>query len=90
MYIVVAYDISEDRRRTRLANILEGFGERVQYSLFECDLEEKHFARLLRQLTQFMEPGDQIRIYRLPRADERHLLVLGGLPPVRRPKLIIV
>ena len=35
-----------DRRRTRLAHVLKDFGERVQYSIFECKLEEAPLARL--------------------------------------------
>ena len=41
MLIVVSYDVPDDRRRTRLAHILKDFGERVQYSVFECRLDER-------------------------------------------------
>ncbi|MBI5465978.1 MAG: CRISPR-associated endonuclease Cas2 [Candidatus Kerfeldbacteria bacterium] len=37
---MIAYDITDDRIRNRLVKILEWFGERVQYSLFECELTE--------------------------------------------------
>ena len=36
IYVVIAYDIPEDKRRTKVAKALEGYGERMQYSLFEC------------------------------------------------------
>ncbi len=38
---VISYDIVDDRRRRRLAHILESWGIRVQYSIFECDLTPK-------------------------------------------------
>lgn len=41
MFYLVSYDIPETRRRTKLAKILEDFGDRVQYSVFECILDEK-------------------------------------------------
>jgi CRISPR-associated protein Cas2 len=90
VYVAVVYDIVEDRRRARLAAILQGYGQRIQRSLFECDLEERHFMRLLRELTDFVEPGDDLRIYRFPQANERNVLILGGLPLVRRPSIIVV
>ena len=39
MYVVVSYDITNDRRRLKVMKTLEGFGERVQYSVFECRLK---------------------------------------------------
>ena len=43
---VVAYDISDDARRTRVAKHLEGFGERVQLSVFECRLDDTELEQL--------------------------------------------
>ena len=36
MFIVISYDIPADKRRTKLAQLLENYGQRVQYSVFEC------------------------------------------------------
>ncbi|MGP1372035.1 MAG: CRISPR-associated endonuclease Cas2, partial [Almyronema sp.] len=36
MLVLVVYDIPDDKRRTKLATFLEGYGRRVQYSVFEC------------------------------------------------------
>lgn len=60
MYIV-SYDIPSDRLRTRIAKTLEGYGRRVQYSVFECDLAEKRYKELyekLLKLTDGMEDGN--------------------------------
>jgi len=43
---IVAYDIADDRRRIHVANFLSSFGDRVQYSVFVCDLKPARFARL--------------------------------------------
>ncbi|MEW6376162.1 MAG: CRISPR-associated endonuclease Cas2, partial [Thermodesulfobacteriota bacterium] len=40
MFYVVSYDIPDDQRRIKIAKILEDFGDRVQYSVFECLLEQ--------------------------------------------------
>lgn len=35
---LVAYDIAEPRRLRRVIKVMEGYGERLQYSVFLCDL----------------------------------------------------
>lgn len=46
MHVVVCYDISENKRRTRIHKILKSYGEWMQFSVFECDLTEMQYARL--------------------------------------------
>ena len=63
--IVVAYDLPDDRRRTRLAHNLKDFGVRVQYSVFECLLEPEQVDALRARITWLIDPAeDQVRIYR--------------------------
>lgn len=38
---VIAYDIPDDKRRTKVHKLLSGFGKWTQYSLFECFLTKK-------------------------------------------------
>ncbi|MCA9742068.1 CRISPR-associated endonuclease Cas2, partial [candidate division KSB1 bacterium] len=38
MLLLVSYDIVDDKQRTKLAKRLQNYGQRVQYSVFECDL----------------------------------------------------
>lgn len=35
---LIAYDIADDRRLRRVAKVMEAYGERLQYSVFLCDL----------------------------------------------------
>ncbi|MBR8835369.1 MAG: CRISPR-associated endonuclease Cas2 [Stigonema ocellatum SAG 48.90 = DSM 106950] len=37
---VVAYDVPCDKRRKKISDLLEGYGQRVQYSVFECLLTQ--------------------------------------------------
>lgn len=48
MRYLVCYDIPDDRRRARLAKHLEGYGDRLQYSVFETVLDKARFADMLR------------------------------------------
>ncbi len=67
MRYVIAYDIEEDRVRTRVAAVLAGYGTRVQKSVFECNLETERLERLTHLLSQELAvaPGGNVRIYRL-------------------------
>ncbi len=38
---VVAYDITDDRKRAAVRRILSDHGKRVQYSVFECWLDDE-------------------------------------------------
>ncbi|HAZ64600.1 MAG TPA: CRISPR-associated endonuclease Cas2 [Armatimonadetes bacterium] len=63
---VVAYDVADNRRRARLAKELLGFGQRVQWSVFECRLEPPRRARLSKVIAAQIDPTeDVVHIYRL-------------------------
>lgn len=64
---LVSYDITSDRRRRRIANLLENYGKRIQYSVFECDLDEKRYQKLYQEIareTMDMTDGS-VRFYYL-------------------------
>ena len=66
IYIVISYDIPDDRRRNRVAKLLKGFGARVQYSVFEAYLSPGKFSELKSRLKVEMEPQeDSILFYSL-------------------------
>jgi len=63
---VIVYDITDDRRRTKIAHVLEAHGDRVQYSVFECHLRDEQFETLWKELGELMERAeDSLRAYRL-------------------------
>lgn len=63
---VIAYDVADDRRRARLAAVLEDYGVRVQYSVFECLLDDRRLQELRRVAAAILEPAaDRIAYYRL-------------------------
>lgn len=83
MEILVAYDVSTEMPtgRTRLrkvAKICEGFGQRVQKSVFECVLSEMQLVQLEHRLSGVIDPEiDSLRIYRLREPRGRYIRVLG-------------
>jgi CRISPR-associated protein Cas2 len=91
LYIVVAYDTPSDRRRAGLARLLKGFGERRQFSLFECRLRREQWATLKGKLERLVVVGeDRLAVYFLsPEALGRTLRV-GNEPikPLDEPEII--
>ncbi len=80
MRIVVSYDISNDKRRRKVVKILEGTGFRMQYSVFECDLDRKQLATLKKRLKPYVEEQttDSIRFYPLSKWSEERIEVFGN------------
>jgi len=63
---VVSYDISEDRTRTRLSTLLEGYGDRVQESVFEFYVSGSRLEELRDRLREVpLGKEDSIRVYLL-------------------------
>jgi CRISPR-associated endoribonuclease cas2 len=62
---LIIYDITSNKRRLKLAKLLEGFGVRVQLSCFEVDLEVSSYQLLLGALQDFYDAKqeDNIIIY---------------------------
>lgn len=78
MLIVVSYDVPNDRRRTRLAHMLKDFGQRVQYSVFECLLDAEALDRLRQRIEKLTDPlEDSVRIYRLCLECEQKVEIQG-------------
>ena len=63
-FYAVSYDIPSDKRRVKVASALKSYGERVQYSVFECWLEPRELAELKKRLERIHDPSeDSIRFY---------------------------
>lgn len=78
---VIAYDIPDDRRRNRVAKLLEGYGERVQDSVFECWLDADQLRTLQRRLRKRIDPAqDKLRYYSLCGKDQADIVRLGRSP----------
>lgn len=64
--VLVIYDITDDRRRTRMVKCLEQYGIRVQKSAFEAFLTEKKYERMMELTSGLIDPAtDSLRVYLL-------------------------
>jgi len=77
-FFVVSYDISDDRRRTRVFKTLKNFGAHVQFSVFECWLQPSDLANLKNRLKKLIGRQDNIRIYAIGQEDVGRIQVLGN------------
>lgn len=78
MFTVIAYDISQDRKRRRVATILEDHAVRVQGSVFEAWLTARQTEALRLRIERLLEPGDSLRIYVIAQAGLARCSAFGG------------
>lgn len=65
-FVVIVYDISNDRRRVKLHNLLKDYGTPVQYSVFECSLSKEKETEMKRRVIKLIKKKvDRIRYYPL-------------------------
>jgi CRISPR-associated protein Cas2 len=63
---VIAYDSPSNKRRRKLAKLLEGYGERLQWSVFECRLQPHQLRRLRDALMAIATGEDRVRLWVVP------------------------
>lgn len=56
---LVCYDVRDDARLRKAAKLLEGYGERVQYSVFRCRLTPREGQRLRWELGRLVAKEDE-------------------------------
>ncbi len=77
-FIVVSYDVSDDGARHKVAQTLEKFGKRVQYSVFECIVTERGLLELQSIIEPLINPShDSIRYYTLCPRCRNEIRVFG-------------
>lgn len=79
MLRLIAYDISEPKRWRRICEACEDHGVRVQFSIFECWLEDREFQSLWSRLQGLIDPeADRLVAYTLEAGSTRRSLTAGN------------
>ena len=90
-FVVVVYDISDDKRRTKLHDALLDYGTPVQYSVFECLLERKQLERMKQAVEKVIRPRkDQVRYYHLCEACLAKTEITSGPEVLHQTDVIVV
>ena len=59
---LVSYDVHDPKRLRKCAKHMEGYGERVQYSVFRCWMGKSELERLRWELTELLDPEDDVML----------------------------
>jgi CRISPR-associated protein Cas1 len=88
---VICYDITEDRRRNRVAAILLDFGQRVQESVFVAHLDDDLASRMRTRLQSAIdEDWDKVHVFEVCAACEKRQWTLGEGKLVEDPPWYVV
>jgi len=83
MLILVTYDVSTEtragrKRLRRVAKVCQGYGQRVQKSVFECRVDLAQYEELERSLVaEINEEEDNLRLYRLTEPVDQRIKEFG-------------
>jgi CRISPR-associated protein Cas2 len=80
MLTLVAYDITDPKRLRHVAQLCEDYGVRVQYSVFECHLDEDEFTDFwLKLLDRINEDEDRVVAYKIDARSARETQTAGTM-----------
>jgi CRISPR-associated protein Cas2 len=90
-FIVITYDISNDRRRTRLHKRLKDYGTPVQYSVFECLLDPSDIIKMKVAVRKIIKPRiDHVRYYEICAQCKTRVEVTGRREVTSEAEVIVV
>jgi CRISPR-associated protein Cas2 len=91
MQFVICYDITDDRRRSRISSLLLDFGTRVQESVFVAHLDDELFERMRDRLKTVVDDDwDKVHVFAVCAACEAKAWTLGQGQVVVDPAWYIV
>jgi CRISPR-associated protein Cas2 len=86
--VLVIYDITNNKKRLKLAKLLAGYGFRIQKSCFEAMLTIQKYEKLLSEINPYVEKNDSVRVYKI-RGDGA-ITVFGKDDSVIEEEIIII
>ena len=94
MRVLITYDTSDDKRRRNIVKLLESYGFRVQYSVFEFDVDKQQLAEITQRLRKIVsnaeETEDSVRIYALCELCANKRVTVIGKDNAQRLEAVII
>jgi CRISPR-associated protein Cas2 len=91
MLLLISYDIHDDKRRYHVARLLQAYGARVQYSVFEAHLERSELERLRVKMRSLLDlERDSVRFYNLGERFKQRVEIEGVGQLYLEPENIII
>jgi CRISPR-associated protein Cas2 len=87
MYVLITYDVASGgsagaRRLRRVAKICTSYGQRVQFSVFECLVDPAQYETLKHELSEVVdESRDSLRLYNLGKRWQNRVEHIGAKQP---------
>ena len=89
VYILVIYDIVNNKCRTDFAKKMNGYGFRVQKSAFEAMITESLYRKLIDEIPRMIDKElDSVRVYKIRGSGEVNLF--GVSPAIADEEVIII
>ena len=96
MFVLVTYDVKTSdpggkKRLRRVAKVCKDYGQRVQFSVFECIVDPAQWTMLRRRLIgEIEEESDSLRFYFLGSNWKRRVEHVGAKPAIDQEGLLLV
>ena len=65
VFVLIIYDIKDNKKRLKLSKLLLGYGFRIQKSAFEAMITKRKYKELLERLPAYTSSEDSIRVYKI-------------------------
>ena len=91
---IVAYDISDPKRLRKVYELMLGWGDRIQYSVFRCELDARELVELRAGLNEVIhDKADQVIFVDVGPADGRAATAFSAIgrplgPPPGGPLIV--
>ena len=83
LYVLIIYDIVDNKKRIRFAKMLNGYGFRVQKSAFEAMISKALYKKILKEIPKYIDPKeDSVRVYKMQGSGEVKIYGVNAKPVV--------
>ena len=89
LFVLIIYDIVDNKKRLAFAKKLNGYGFRVQKSAFEAMITESLYRKLIDEISRMIDKElDSVRVYKIRGSGEVNLF--GVSPAIADEEVIII
>ena len=89
LFVLIIYDIVDNKKRLAFAKKLNGYGFRVQKSAFEAMITESLYRKLIDEIPRMIDKElDSVRVYKIRGSGEVNLF--GVSPAIADEEVIII
>lgn len=65
IFVLIIYDIIDNKKRVKFSKYLLSYGDRVQKSAFEAKITKKKYEKLIKEIPAFVSAEDSVRVYKI-------------------------